>query len=61
MTGDSALRSGLNQEAALDTLYAIDSPETYNLLTADRGRSPARFGAWYADGLARLLFEEPPV
>jgi hypothetical protein len=41
---------------AADILYALGSPETYRLLTADRGWSPHRFERWYADAMARLLF-----
>ena len=58
VAGASGLRAGLREGAAVDTLYALGSPETYRLLTIDRGWSPARFERWYADTLARLLFEE---
>ena len=40
---------------AADALYAIGSPETYQLLVSDRGWSPARFENWYAEAIARLL------
>ncbi len=50
-----ALRKGLTIEGAADVLFTIGSPETYQLLTVDRGWSPARFERWYADTLARLL------
>lgn len=55
VTERSGLRDGLTPEAALDVLFALGSPETYGLLVADRGWSPARFERWYEDALARLL------
>ena len=59
VVGSDDLRPGLAHEAATDILYAIGSPETYRLLTSDRGWPPARFELWYADTLERLLFAEP--
>ncbi|MGZ5213291.1 MAG: TetR/AcrR family transcriptional regulator [Actinomycetota bacterium] len=50
-----ALRKGLSANSAAGTLFAIGSPETYRLLTIDRGWSPDRFERWYAETLARLL------
>ena len=58
VVGGVAFRYGLSERDAGDTLYALGSPETYRLLTVDRGWSPVRFERWYADTLARLLFEE---
>jgi len=52
-----SLRKGLTAAAAADTLFAIGSPETYRLLTVERGWSPDRFERWYADTLARLLLD----
>ena len=59
VAGSGGLRRGLSPSAAADGLFAIGSPETYRLLTADRGWSPERFERWYADTLARLLFPDP--
>jgi len=39
---------------AVDAIYAIGSPETYELLVRDRGWSPARFEKWYAKSIAGL-------
>ena len=50
-----SLRQGLSTDDVGDTLFAIGSPETYRLLTVDRGWSPDRFERWYADTLSRLL------
>jgi hypothetical protein len=58
VAGRVGFRAGLSERDAVDALYAIGSPETYRLLTVDRGWSPARFERWYADTMARLLFEE---
>ena len=57
VAGGASFREGLSDRGAADTLYALGSPETYRLLTVDRGWSPARFERWYADTLAQLLFE----
>jgi len=56
LTARAALRDGLTRAAASDILFTIASPETFRLLTVDRGWSPHRFERWYADTLARLLF-----
>ncbi len=58
VVGATGLRDGLDMETAADILYAIGSPETYRLLAIDRGWSPSRFEAWYAETLERLLL--PP-
>jgi len=50
-----SLRKGLSADAAADTLFTVGSPETYRLLTVDRGWTPDRFERWYARTLARLL------
>jgi AcrR family transcriptional regulator len=58
VAGPNGLRDGLSEGDAADILYTLGSPETYRLLTLDRGWSPPRFERWYADTLARLLFED---
>ena len=55
--GDGRLREGLDLETGASVLYAIGSPETYQLLVVDRGWSPDRFETWYAGTLERLLLE----
>jgi AcrR family transcriptional regulator len=51
------------QELAVDTseaadiIWAVTSPEAYQLLVVDRGWTPERFGQWTADTLAQLLIE----
>jgi AcrR family transcriptional regulator len=59
VVGQAGLRRGLTLAAAADVLFAIGSPETYRLLVIDRGWSGPRFERWYADTLARLLFDWP--
>jgi AcrR family transcriptional regulator len=53
--GPGGLRPGLSTKEAGDVLFTLGSPETYRLLTLDRGWSPDRFERWYADALTRLL------
>jgi AcrR family transcriptional regulator len=55
--GDRALRENVSAKVAADIVYAIGSPETYRLLTVDRGWSADRFERWYADALGRLLLD----
>ena len=50
-----SLRESVTADVAASTLFAIGSPETFRLLTVDRGWSPARFERWYADTLTQLL------
>jgi AcrR family transcriptional regulator len=55
VVGETGLPAGVDMEMAADTLYAIGSPETYLLLTADRGWSADEFERWYEATLARLI------
>jgi len=52
-----SLRKQLTTAEAADILFAIGSPETYRLLTVDRGWSPGRFERWYAATLTQLLLD----
>jgi AcrR family transcriptional regulator len=49
------LRAGLSIDQAADTVWAMNSPELYVMLTVDRGWSPLRFERWLADSWCRLL------
>ena len=51
------LRSGLSLDEAADTLWALNSPELYVLLTGERGWAPERFEHWLADTSQRTLLE----
>ena len=55
VVGAGALREGLDLDSAADILYAIGSPETWQLLVVGRGWSGSRFERWYGDTLDRLL------
>lgn len=52
---EDGLRPGMTLDEAADILYALGSPETWHQLVVERGWSPARFEAWYADAIERLL------
>jgi AcrR family transcriptional regulator len=45
----------LEREQALDTVWALTSPELYQLLVRVRGWSRRRYTAWLSDSLAALL------
>ena len=51
------LRADLSLEEAADTLWALNSPELYVLLTRERGWNPERFQRWLADTWQRTLLE----
>jgi AcrR family transcriptional regulator len=51
------LRAGLSINDAADTVWVMNSPEVYVLLTIDRGWTPLRYERWLADSWKRLLLE----
>jgi AcrR family transcriptional regulator len=51
----SRLRDGIDPSQATETVWAIASPDIYQLLTRDRGWGKERFSQWLGDTLARLL------
>jgi AcrR family transcriptional regulator len=53
------LRPGISREHAVDLVWAIASPETYDLLVLQRGWSPAECAAWAADAITAALLGEP--
>jgi AcrR family transcriptional regulator len=53
------LRHGLSREHATDLVWAIASPEMYDLLVLQRGWSPAECAAWVADAITAALLDEP--
>jgi AcrR family transcriptional regulator len=55
LAGRGALRPGLTVDDATDVTLALLSPETYTLLTVERGWSPDRWRAWARDALLRQL------
>ena len=53
------LRDGLEDGAVADTLWALASPEMYELFTAQGGRSSAAYGSWLEDTLVAALCASP--
>jgi AcrR family transcriptional regulator len=45
----------LEPEAAVETVWALASPDVYELLTRTRGWTREAYGSWLAESLARLL------
>lgn len=58
LESNGPLRPGLSREDATDTLWAVSSAETHQLLTVDRGWTPAHYAQWLGDTLIALLL--PP-
>jgi AcrR family transcriptional regulator len=54
----SPLRKGIERAAAVDTVWALMDPALFCRLTGDRRWSPARYRAWFADAVVRLLLPE---
>jgi AcrR family transcriptional regulator len=50
-----ALKAGISAELAADMIYALNSPEMYQVLTAERGWTPAQWATWTTDALTRAL------
>ena len=51
----AALRPGLGRGEAVDTVWLLMDPAVFTRLTRDRGWPSARFQAWFADAVLRLL------
>src|SRR3954452_10766255 len=49
------LREELSVDEVADTIWATNSPEVHQLLTGDRGWTPAHYEQWLADTWRRLL------
>jgi AcrR family transcriptional regulator len=50
-----ALRRGLSEQSAADTVFTLMSPEVYRLLTVDCDLTPRQYRRWLADALRRQL------
>jgi AcrR family transcriptional regulator len=50
-------REGMDDQKAAEILWAITSPELFQLLTIDRGWTRERYISWLEDALSRLLFD----
>ena len=53
------LRDGLEEGDVADTLWALASPEVYELFVVQGGRSPAAYGAWLERTLVVALCVAP--
>jgi AcrR family transcriptional regulator len=51
------LRPELDPEDAADTVWALNSPELFAMLTGERGWTTERYGRWLATTLVRILVE----
>jgi hypothetical protein len=49
------LAPGLTEEAALDTIYTLMSPEVHRVLTVDRNLSAGQYEDWLARALVCAL------
>ena len=48
-------RAGLSGRQAVDLVWALAGPQTYEQLVLDRGWGPQRFEAWLGEALAGLV------
>lgn len=55
LASHAPLREGLNQRQAAEIVWALTSPELFNLLITDRDWSMDRYVRWLGDALSRLL------
>jgi AcrR family transcriptional regulator len=49
------LRPGVDRAQAIDTVWLLMEPAVFERLTIDRGWTPDRYAAWFADSALRLL------
>ena len=54
----SALREGMEQAAAVDTVWALMDPALFCRLAGDRRWGPARYRCWFTDAIVRLLLPD---
>ena len=55
LSAHTHLRAGISDEKAAETVWAITSPDLFNLLVVDRGWSLEQYRQWLGDTLVRLL------
>src|SRR5215217_85128 len=53
-----ALRRGLDIERASDILWALNHPDLWQLLVAERGWSPAQWERWFAETVREQLLRD---
>jgi TetR/AcrR family transcriptional regulator, regulator of autoinduction and epiphytic fitness len=55
VSANGSFRDGLNDKRAGEMIWAVTSPELFQLLTVDLGWSAEQYERWLAESLARLL------
>jgi AcrR family transcriptional regulator len=55
LVGRGPLRTDLDEQTAIETVWALTSAEVYSLMTVDRSWSAEKYQTWLADTLTRLL------
>ncbi len=55
----SPLRSGIDRDRAIDTVWMLIDPGTFIRLTRDRGWTSEEFVLWLTDAIPRLLLPTP--
>ncbi len=55
VVGNGPLQAGLDEKRAGETVWALTSPELFNLLTTELGWSRKKYAEWLADILIRVL------
>ena len=55
VAANGSLRDGLDEAQAGEIVWAITSPELFQLLTVDRGWTKEKYAQWLSDALIRLL------
>jgi AcrR family transcriptional regulator len=53
------VRRGLSRDRAIDLVWAMASPEMYDLLVLQRGWPPGECASWVADVISAALLDEP--
>jgi hypothetical protein len=55
VAANGSLRDGLDEAQAGEIVWAMTSPELFQLLTVDRGWTKEKYAQWLADALIRQL------
>ncbi len=59
LASNGPLRSGLDSRSAAETIWALSSPELFQLLTEYRGWTPEQYAAWLAQLLEIAILPRP--
>ncbi len=57
---DSAFRSELGRDRAVDLAWTASSPDSWHLLVTQSGRTPAEYETWLAASLRGMLVDQAP-